>query len=343
MKKLLVLILALLLLCSCSVQEEPVIEEPQSEAEISASEKPEVIPDIPEEPVIEENGNEEDVLPNGAILIGNFGEKRIYALEVSKITKQHRFYNEDGKQYLAEAERKLYKIFDSDGNEIIPHPVESFDLFVPGSMGNEGENHLYCVYENNLYIYDEEKDFELIEINEKGFTGEILNGFEETFCYWEAFYPYVRGKGLSRPDGSVFLEPIYQRIEAPFTDRFLAKYGVVSQAVECIATDIIDLEGNVLSDCFNTVNYYFLDDGSYIGVGRYYGGELTCRDENGNEYEKGNWFIDKDGNKISENFAELYVAYSGHGESFKLGTTINVTTAEGKEMVLPIETYAIKP
>ena len=38
MKKLFVLILALLMLCSCGVQEEPVIEEPQSDTEVSVQE-----------------------------------------------------------------------------------------------------------------------------------------------------------------------------------------------------------------------------------------------------------------------------------------------------------------
>ena len=37
MKKLFVLILALLLLCACGAEEEPVIEEPQSEAEVFES------------------------------------------------------------------------------------------------------------------------------------------------------------------------------------------------------------------------------------------------------------------------------------------------------------------
>ena len=284
-----------------------------------------------------------DILENGAVFIGDMAGRDIYALEVSKITKPHRLFNEDGKQYLAETERTLYKFFDSEGNEIISHPAESYEFFTHGSMGNEGENHLYCVYENKFYIYDAEKDFELISVSESGPTGEFLNGFEVTKQYWEAFYPYTLGKGLNNPDGSVFLEPIYQRIEAPFDDRILAMYGVVSQAVECFATDIIDLEGNVLSDCFNTVEYYFLDDGSYIGVGRYWGGELICRDKDGNEYEKGNWFIDKDGNKISENFSELSVDYSGYSESFELGTSVRVTTSGGENKILPIDTYAVKP
>ena len=38
MKKLFVLVLALLMLCSCGVQEEPVIEEPQSDTEVSVQE-----------------------------------------------------------------------------------------------------------------------------------------------------------------------------------------------------------------------------------------------------------------------------------------------------------------
>lgn len=342
MKKLFALILALLMLCACGVQEEQqgeiiIDKEPVSEIseESSESEKNSEI-ETKEETEIKQ-------LEEDAVFIGEFAGENIYALEVSEITKHHRFFDEDGKQYLSETERKNYKLLDSNGNEIIPHFVESFDLFVPGSMGNEGENHLYCVYENNLYIYDAEKDFELISVSESGLTGELLNGFGLTVQYWEAFYPYTWGKGLNNPDGSVFLEPIYQRIEAPFEDRILAMYGVVYQAVETIATDIIDIEGNVLSNCFNAVDYYFLDDGSYIGVGRYYGKELICRDENGNEYEKGNWFIDKDGNKISENFAELYVDYSGYGESFKLGTTVKVTTTDGEEKVLPIETYSVKP
>ena len=55
------------------------------------------------------------------------------------------------------------------------------------------------------------------------------------------------------------------------------------------------------------------------------------------------WFIDEKGNKISEKFSELYVDYSGYGESLKLGTTVEVTTSEGETKTLPIETYAVKP
>ena len=42
MKKLFALVLALLLLCSCGVQEEPVIEEPQSEEKIEGQTEPSV-------------------------------------------------------------------------------------------------------------------------------------------------------------------------------------------------------------------------------------------------------------------------------------------------------------
>lgn len=353
MKKIFVLILALLMLCACGTQEEPIGEQQSGieivqkpEASDSETTDEQKTPDVPEvtetaEPEITEL--EKNPLDSGAVFVGKLAGKDIYALEVSKTTKPHRLFDEDQKQYLANAEKTFYKLLDSEGKEIVPHLIESYDLFVPGSMGNDGENHLYCLYEGDFYIYDAENDFELIRVNKSGPTGEFLNGFEVTLQYWDVLYPYSVGKGLNRPDGSVFLEPIYQRIEAPFPDRFLAEYGVVSQAVECFATDIIDLKGNVLSDCFNTVEYYFLDDGSYIGIGRYYGTELICRDESGNEYEKGNWFIDKDGNKISENFAELSVEYSGYMESFKLGTKVNVTTAEGENKTLPIETYTIKP
>ena len=55
MKKLLALILTLLMLCSCGAEEEPVIEEPQSKAEIFASENSE------EEVVIEEPQGEAEV------------------------------------------------------------------------------------------------------------------------------------------------------------------------------------------------------------------------------------------------------------------------------------------
>ena len=322
---------------------EKLTEEKEQEFILKEEEKPEISEKPKNDETEAEKEQETGTLENGAVFIGELAGENIYVLEDSKITKPHRLFDEDNKQYLVETERKLYKLLDSNGIEIIPHFVESYDLFVPGSMGNEGENHLYCVYEGNLYIYDADKDFELISISESGPIGESLNGFEVTLQYWEAFYPYMLGKGLNNSNGSVFLEPIYQRIEAPFADRFLAEYGIVSQAVECIATDIIDIEGNVLSNCFNAVDYYFLDDGSYIGVGRYYGGELICRDENGNEYEKGNWFIDKDGNKISENFSELSVDKSGYMESFKLGTSVRVTTSDGENKILPIDTYAIKP
>ena len=66
------------------------------------------------------------------------------------------------------------------------------------------------------YIYDAEKDFELISVSESGLTGELFNGFGLTVQYWEAFYPYTWGKGLNKPDGRIFLEPIYLRLKSLF-------------------------------------------------------------------------------------------------------------------------------
>ncbi len=309
-------------------------------------------PDGEEEPESEISGEEffeeEKDLPEGAFSIGFLGEEELFVAEESKEMRNHRFFDEDGRQYLEEIEITCYNIFDSNGNAAVLHPVDDYGFVQSGDRGYEGENLLYCAYKGDCYRYSQ-KDGEYIlrEHIKAGPVGETLNGFEKTVYYWGVEYPDLMGFGLSYPDGSILAEPIYQKVEAPFDDRFILMYGFVPQAVETMACEIIDLEGNVICGEYNHIYFYTLDDGSYIGIGEcagdILGGEVICRDENGNIYEKGAWFIDKDGNKISEKFEYISVDRSGYGESFRLGSSVRVTTTEGEEKTLPIETYAVKP
>ena len=153
MKKLIALILALLMLCSCGVQEEPVIEELQSEAESSASESSEAEPEEWPKVSIKNSGNfigEETVFEDGSKIIrildseGNqigvdykkirfIGETALcqYVGEIDGKTKRL-FYDENGDPYSEEIDATYYYILDGNGYPVLDRAFESFDV-APGA------------------------------------------------------------------------------------------------------------------------------------------------------------------------------------------------------------------
>ena len=80
MKKFLLILLAVLMLCSCNVQEEPVPEEPQiSESSASETEKPEKIPEKTEDEIYYESLDNE-----GKNMYSHIDKKNIPSFELHK-------------------------------------------------------------------------------------------------------------------------------------------------------------------------------------------------------------------------------------------------------------------
>ncbi|MBQ4117679.1 MAG: hypothetical protein IJD08_01720 [Oscillospiraceae bacterium] len=343
MKKLLPLVLALVLVltaCSNDIPEEKqgsLVVEDQQEILENPAEQPQKEPAETEEP------QKENTLPKGARLLGKLGEEKIFALEAEKETRPQRFFDEDGRQYLEDAEITAYELFDSDGNKIIPHPVEDYDLSEPGEMGNEDEYLLICSYKGDSYVYKQEDGYTLVSHEKSGPTGKYLNGFEITVYFWGADR-VTRGMGLLNPDGSVFVEPIFYRIEAPFDDRIRLYYGVHPIDIDMMATEIIDLEGNVICDEYNAIYFYYIEDGSYIGIGYNSSfNEVKCRDENGELYEEGCWLVDKDGNKISTKYKTADVERPTFmGDILSPEEIFVIKTLDGETIEMPIKEIAIK-
>ena len=334
-KKLFAVLLLVLMLCSCNAEETP---EPVFSEEPSSSEA-----EIEEEPDLSSPSVSIDSVPENAEFIGNLGEEEIFAAEFSKEERPFRFFDEDGRQYLENAEIIAYELFDREGNKILPHPVEDFYLSEPGYMGNDEQYLIVCSYKGDRYVYDQKNGYALVLQEKAGPTGEYLNGFEITEYFWGAGSA-EKGMGLLNPDGSVFVEPVFYRIEAPFNDRIRLYYGAYPIDIDMMAAEIIDLEGNVICDEYNAIYFYYIEDGSYIGIGYNSSfNEVKCRDENGELYEEGCWLVDKDGNKISTKYLTAETERPVFmGDILSPGEIFVIKTSDGETIEIPIKEIAIK-
>ena len=142
MKKLLTLILALLMLCSCGVQEEPVIEEPQSEAEVLSKSETE----------IKEYGKltvEITKAPDGREIIKVFdSEGNRVGIDYTSLrrrrpheahvcayvaafdgTERLYLYNENGVPYSEEVQAPNYYLLDENGVPVVDIAFEHFEIF----------------------------------------------------------------------------------------------------------------------------------------------------------------------------------------------------------------------
>ena len=326
MKKLLTLILALLMLCSCGVQEEPVTEEPQSEAEVSASESSEAEPEEWPKVSIKNSGKfpaEETVFEDGSKIIrildseGNqigvdyknlrfLGETPLcqYAGEIDGKTTRL-FYDENGDPYAEEIDATYYYILDGNGYPVVNRAFESFDI-EPGA-----DITLRGISEGGLYDYSEE-DGKLNPVYfDEAFEEDWGNGFSHTgYFYNNGGWHY----GIKK-NGEVLYDNIYIGILPYFGDRFWLW-------LECENGDnkhlIGDENGNIICDKFESFGWNPVSEEKCIGtasVGRQDRGEYARTfDENGEPMPEGMWFIDKDGNILSERFEYIELIFDVNKE-----------------------------
>lgn len=294
MKKLFAMILVLLMLCACGAEEEPVIEEPQSEAEV---------------PEVSEN-SENEFLENDSMIEEDHSTELVIR-EVTEGTRMAVKWNIHGmtpENVYVEVPNELYYIEFKDGTPAINHPVETYVNYCYDDLKNVDQeiwkHHcvIECSYNGDYYRYEknEEEIYELLWKYEKKREdfGEYIK-VSQYFTY--GFY----GVGLEDKEGNIILEPIYCQITNVFGNKIAAFEGTM-QAADAVREYLYDENFNLLTSEFNYIADYIYGD-SYIGVAYCFGetAGVICYDENGKVCEEGIWFVDENGKKISEKFKQI--------------------------------------
>lgn len=270
--------------------------------------------------------------------VGELGGKMFYALGFKDGTKPCVLCNEDGKTTgTGETERTLYDIFDSEGNMLLSFPVDDFF--------RSTSEQLYVTLEGNFYIYDFTDGGEITEewIHEKGKTGRTVFGFDEIEYNYNAsgFGTFI---GLADSEGNTVLPEIYTYIIPVLDNRIIARThtGMVGYS----AYRLFDSECNLLCDKYNFIEYYPIDreDSSkgFVGIAICYYPEsqayCVCRDENGEIMSGGIWFVDKNGNALSERF-DIKMADIEFSAEDKIAF---VKDTEGKTTEISVADYIIE-
>ena len=353
MKKLIILILALLMLCACGVEEEPILEQPEinepgsngpsepvdSEPENELGEDSRILENCVFKTADEKYGIQKDgkiILPatyDEFKRVGEIGEKMFYALGFKNGTKACFEWNEDGMLVgKGETERTLYDIFDSDGKMLLSFPVDDFY--------NEDGKFLGVTLEGSKYSYTFSDEGEIIneDVYERGKDWPNLFGFDAIRYYYNAS-PFGCYWGLADSEGNVVVPEIYNEFKTYFGSRIVAISH--SAMVGYNAFRLYDSECNLLCEKYSFIEYYQLSDGSYIGIGTCdypeHQSPLICRDENGEIMPGGIWFIDENGNALSERFDIAAV------EIEVFDKTVKILSTDGEEIIIPVENYAFKP
>ena len=383
MKKLLALILALLMLCACTVQEEPITEKPQEEPK-----------EEPSEPEIEfftaANGKSGAKLDGEVIIEPEYSVLELYDdFILAKNEYVFRLFGYDGVQrgfdydyfrydwdtdiyrYVGviavggmmkieinekfeptakETDGEKHYLIDKEGYPLIDVPLESYEIWP--DYTEEGTIEILGSADGNYYhakITGSGKDrkVDLEETKPEPYVDEF--GYEHTQYQ---YYPIGKMQHGLNINGEVFLEPIYNGIDVPFKDRMILWFASFEQCLECGYCKIIDLDKNVLSDEFNCIQFGELEDGWYIGIARSAGdmSEDKICDKNGNPMEKGMWFIDKNGTIISPKIQGTdseSAEYYGYDFSLppitSVNDVLNIRDENGNEMQIVIKDYVFKP
>ena len=322
MKKLFALILALLMFCACAASEEPVADEPKEPVLENLESEAEEWPKVS----IKNSGNfigEETVFEDGSKIIrildseGNqigvdykkirfIGETALcqYVGEIDGKTKKL-FYDENGDPYSEEIDATYYYILDGNGYPVLDRAFESFDV-APGA-----DITLRGISEGGLYDYYEE-DGKLNPVYfDEAFEEDWGNGFSHTgYFYNDGAWRY----GIKK-NGEVLYNNIYTGILPYFGDRFMLWTERENGDNKSV---IGDENGNIICDKFESFVWYPVSEEKCAGtasVGRQERGEYAQTfDENGKPMPDGMWFIDKDGNIISERFDYIELIFDVNKE-----------------------------
>ena len=258
MKKFFALFLILLMFCACGVQEEPVIDEPQSETE-----KLNIADEVS---YLGENGKYgfhnngvpvteavfDEIIPQGKIehrfvyfpAETDSGIGKIYAGAVTDGKRKSVDHGEKGGTVLIEEPNTNYILYESGADCVINEtPLSNFSLIEPNGFVNSSDDFfIRGAFEGDYYEYKRESDGEW-ELNTKE-SGGITNWMDGKPQHVRYFWSWVfEGHGIADSEGNIILEPIYSKTEI-INESIIAWDGYGSNVMEDIAsTYIFDFEG----------------------------------------------------------------------------------------------------
>ena len=124
------------------------------------------------------------------------------------------------------------------------------------------------------------------------------------------------------------IEPVYVYAKIPFPDRFVLCEGESMLSRECFLSNLTDSTGKLLNNSFTDLEYVVFDDGKYFGVA-YCAGEIAdiTAYTNGQPTPRGFWFIDKDGNTLSERFDGIEGDFD-YGRPMEKSSIVTVTLGD---------------
>ena len=372
MKKLFALILALLLLCACAVEEEPILEQPEINEPGSNGPSEPVDPEpenelgegsrILENCVFKTADEKYGIQKDGKVVLepvydvfktaGKIGERTIYALGKTEGTMSAIDYDSDTRVVgIGEKERVLYEFFFEDGSLILSIPADSYHFERHKGINPGTKAWLYLSLEGNQYVYEFNIDGEIVSevFTPNGKTGETVNDYVhgyEKVCYYYGPTDMEKGLGLVDSEGNEIVPTVYTYIHSPFEGRIVA--GRSEGGLFGGTARIFDGEGNIICDKYHGIDFDELPDGRFIGIA-YCAGEMSqlatvCRDENGEIMKGGYRFIDKDGNELSEVFASEKDGFIIRKAGITEGeTTITAIYDDGSEKEINIYDYAFEP
>ncbi len=301
MKKLFALILALLMLCSCGV-EEPVVEENNQQINIADSVS-----------YLGENGKYgfhnngvpvteaifDEIIPQGKIehrfiyfpseTSSEIG--KIYAGAITDGTRKSVDHGEYGGTVLVEEPNTNYTLYESGAESVINEtPLSNFSFIEPNGFGNSTDDYfIRGAFEGDFYEYKREAEgnWEL-HTKESGGITKWMDGKPQNVRY---FWSWVfEGHGIADDEGNIIVEPIYGEIKI-INDSVLAYDGYGSSIMDdVVCTYIFDFDGNIISD-----EYVYIKHG--ISESRKF---ILAAEKIGEDNRINSWFIDEKGNKLSQ-------------------------------------------
>ncbi|MBQ7938383.1 MAG: hypothetical protein IJ283_07830 [Oscillospiraceae bacterium] len=295
----------------------------------------------------------DSIKPNGTTV------SSIYNLEGNKLNEYEKVdfeANDYAKYWIGRiSSGSKEKIFFNDLGEPFYKNAECYQYWVIGPNGQPALNQYfdYCAlfYENgslilkahkngNLYVYVEADG--IFSLCEEKKAGKIEEAFDyEIHSRYENLYaPYF---GIKDKTGNTLFETKYFKLSIPFCDRTLIYHGesgLLTAADEGLCL-IYDMAGNKLA-AYNVVEYFIFGD-SYIGVAYSAGEEayLKCYDQNGNIRNYGFWFVDKNGNAISECFEGFMNENSWIPKIESPDEMIIAIDKNGNTIEFPVKTYLL--
>lgn len=262
----------------------------------------------------------------------------VYVLTKTEGTREYLIY-EDETVSLSEEPNEEIWLLSKNGEFLNEEPFQKYDALM---------NHpdpkwwVFGIRDGILYpFYVDENTGEVTPEEPWGPNPQEFFGYSVYKYYWSSHSPYY---GVTAPDGSSFAKPVYSRIRIPFDDRIVLSCGN-QQILGLWVTEIQTPEKEVLSDCFNYINFSVYDDGSYFGIafcgGNGVDGHTQTYDKNGNPMPDGYWFIDKDGNIVSERYESIFVNEEWCHYSESKDDIIIATTENGEEIFFPVKDILI--